>query len=356
MERIVNYRQIQLDKLSNVEVHLNSRLSAEQVLEYGAEIVIVATGCHFATDGLNAATHEPIEGADASLDWQLTPDEVVAGVKQIGKRVLVLENEGYFMGASVAQKLAGEGHEVQLVTQAGDIAGYMDYTLEAPMLHRDLHRLGVEIHTYTMLEKIEPGVCHAYNVWDPAHKEQFEVDTVVLCTARISDDELYRELKSDQARLEQEGIEARVRDRRRRGAADDRRLDLRRPPARARDRLAAPRDAAAVHPRAPAVGRHEQRRLPRPAAQHRRCRLAPAAQRTAGRVKIVVPVKQVAALDDEFELLDDGSGVDPDFLECDLNEWDAFSLEAALQLRESTRATARSSWSPSATTRPRRRC
>ncbi len=52
-------------------------------------------------------------------------------------------------------------------------------------------------------------------------------------------------------------------------------------------------------------------------------------------MKIVVPVKQVAALDDEFELLDDGSGVDPDFLERDLNEWDAFSLEAALQLRES---------------------
>src|ERR1700759_117352 len=53
-------------------------------------------------------------------------------------------------------------------------------------------------------------------------------------------------------------------------------------------------------------------------------------------MKIVVPVKQVAALDDEFELLDDGSGVDPDFLELDLNEWDAFSLEAALLLREQT--------------------
>ncbi len=51
-------------------------------------------------------------------------------------------------------------------------------------------------------------------------------------------------------------------------------------------------------------------------------------------MKIVVAVKQVAALDDEFELLDDGSGVDPDFVERDLNEWDAFSLEAALQLRE----------------------
>jgi electron transfer flavoprotein beta subunit len=52
-------------------------------------------------------------------------------------------------------------------------------------------------------------------------------------------------------------------------------------------------------------------------------------------VKIVVPVKQVAALDEEFELLEDGRGVDADFLEWDLNEWDTFSLEAALQVRES---------------------
>jgi electron transfer flavoprotein beta subunit len=51
-------------------------------------------------------------------------------------------------------------------------------------------------------------------------------------------------------------------------------------------------------------------------------------------VKIVVPVKQVAALDEELELRDDGRGVDPDFIEWDLNEWDNFSLEAALQIRD----------------------
>jgi electron transfer flavoprotein beta subunit len=52
-------------------------------------------------------------------------------------------------------------------------------------------------------------------------------------------------------------------------------------------------------------------------------------------MKIVVAVKQVAALDEEFELLDGGVGVDPDFLEWDLNEWDTFSLEAALEIRDS---------------------
>jgi dimethylamine/trimethylamine dehydrogenase len=59
-----------------------------------------------------------------------------------------------------------------------------------------------------MIESVEPGVVHAYNVWDPSHKDDFEVDTLVLCTARVSDDGLYRELKSDSAALEANGVES----------------------------------------------------------------------------------------------------------------------------------------------------
>src|SRR5215813_1219722 len=51
-------------------------------------------------------------------------------------------------------------------------------------------------------------------------------------------------------------------------------------------------------------------------------------------MRIVVPVKQVAVVDEDFELADDGTRVDPDFLEWSLNEWDDFSLEAALQMAE----------------------
>jgi electron transfer flavoprotein beta subunit len=56
-------------------------------------------------------------------------------------------------------------------------------------------------------------------------------------------------------------------------------------------------------------------------------------------VKVVVPVKQVANLDDEVELTDGDTGVDPDFLEWELNEWDTFSLETALQLGEAVDGT-----------------
>ena len=51
-------------------------------------------------------------------------------------------------------------------------------------------------------------------------------------------------------------------------------------------------------------------------------------------MKILVPVKQIAALDEDFELLEDGSGVDPDYLDYELNEWDDYSYEEALRIME----------------------
>jgi electron transfer flavoprotein beta subunit len=52
-------------------------------------------------------------------------------------------------------------------------------------------------------------------------------------------------------------------------------------------------------------------------------------------VKIVVAVKQVAALGDEVEFTDDERDVDPDYLDYALNEWDTYATEEALRLRES---------------------
>jgi len=51
-------------------------------------------------------------------------------------------------------------------------------------------------------------------------------------------------------------------------------------------------------------------------------------------MKILVAVKQVAALDEDFAIRDDGRDVDPDFLIRDLNEWDDFSLEEAVKIKE----------------------
>lgn len=50
--------------------------------------------------------------------------------------------------------------------------------------------------------------------------------------------------------------------------------------------------------------------------------------------RILVAVKQVATLDDEFELNAGGTDVDPDYLSHELNEWDDYALEEALRIAE----------------------
>jgi electron transfer flavoprotein beta subunit len=55
-------------------------------------------------------------------------------------------------------------------------------------------------------------------------------------------------------------------------------------------------------------------------------------------LKIAVAVKQVAALDREFDPQAEGAAAAPDALEWSMNEWDQYSLEAGLALRDAEEA------------------
>ncbi|MGH3052610.1 MAG: FAD-dependent oxidoreductase [Gaiellaceae bacterium] len=205
--RVVNWRNVQLSKLGNIEVISGTRLDAAGVREYGAEIVVVATGARWASDGLNFLTHEPIPGADASQPHVLTPEQVmVEGKTPPGERVIVLDAEGYFMAAGLAEKLAADGFQVELVTPLERVSPISDETLEGALLRQHLHDQGIAFRTETTVTAIEPGRISVRH----EHGDQLvlEADAVVLCTQRVSDDALYRELRSDEDRLRSEGIEA----------------------------------------------------------------------------------------------------------------------------------------------------
>ncbi len=205
--RVVNWRAVQLANLDNVELITGARLSAQDVREYGAEVVVAATGAHWAPDGLNFVTHEPIPGADASLPHVLTPEQImVEGKTPPGERVLVFDAEGYFMAAGLAEKLAADGLSVVIAAPHERIAPVCDETLEGPLLRQHLHELGIRQRPGTMLTAIEPGSVAAVDEFG----EPFvvEADAVVLVTQRVSDDHLYRELKADADALAGEGIEA----------------------------------------------------------------------------------------------------------------------------------------------------
>ncbi len=205
--RVVNWRRIQLERLKNVEVLTGLSLDARRVIEYGAEIVVVATGSHWATDGLNAFSHRPIPGCDASLPHVLTPEQVmIEGKRPPDQRVAVYDGEGYFAAAGLAEELALDGYRVELLTPFDVVSPLSDETLEGPLLRRRLHEAGVSMRRNVTLAGVEPGRLDCEDEFGEPFS--LEAGSVVLCTQRLSDEELYLELAGDADALRAAGIEA----------------------------------------------------------------------------------------------------------------------------------------------------
>ena len=62
--RVRDYRLGQLQRMTNVEVFPASPLTAAQVLEFGFDHVVVATGASWRRDGVGYRHHHPIDGLD----------------------------------------------------------------------------------------------------------------------------------------------------------------------------------------------------------------------------------------------------------------------------------------------------
>src|SRR5450755_3955919 len=156
--RVISYRQAQLAKWKkSIQVHLGiGRMSAADVLNYGADRIVLATGSYWAPDGHSAGSGA-IPGADDSLAHVLTPFQVIAGKQVMGDRVLILDGDGHFMGIALAELMANQGKQVTYVCDAPDIAEYGVFTMESFNNKRMLFEKGIRIYTSHWVDRIEPG-------------------------------------------------------------------------------------------------------------------------------------------------------------------------------------------------------
>jgi dimethylamine/trimethylamine dehydrogenase len=129
------------------------------------------------------------------------------GKTPTGDRVLVYDCEGYFMASSLAQRLRRDGYLVELATPLPEIAPLCEETLEAPLLRRHLHEIGVRIHPQVSLTRIDEGRIRGITQF--GEPIEFAVDSVVLVTQRLSNDSLYLELTTlHQPGLSESGVRA----------------------------------------------------------------------------------------------------------------------------------------------------
>ncbi|WP_420546736.1 FAD-dependent oxidoreductase [Curvivirga sp.] len=202
--RVVDYRVGQIQKMPNVEVYLDSKLSADEVLEFGFENVAIATGSSWRRDGVARYHLHPI-----AIDTKMpayTPDDIMDGKIPSG-RIVIYDDDHYYMGGIMAELLTEKGCDVVLVTPAVKVSEWTDFTLEQHRIQKKLMDLGVEIHLNKAVKEVTAEGVSLECTYTGALSD-LNVDAVVLVTARDGNDDLWQELKARESEWEAAGIKS----------------------------------------------------------------------------------------------------------------------------------------------------
>jgi dimethylamine/trimethylamine dehydrogenase len=200
--RVRDYRRVQIGKLKNVEVHTGRVLSAEDVLEYGAEVVVIATGSHWRKSGVSYTNSKPLVGSDRANVY--TPDDLMNGVKIDGP-VVVFDDDHYYMGSVIAERLRATGNEVTIVTPLPELARWTEYTLEMEKITTQVLSLGIEILTSQNIVSIGGNGVEIANVYS-GKRQNIACQSVMVVGSRHPNDKLYKALAAAPQKLLDAGI------------------------------------------------------------------------------------------------------------------------------------------------------
>ena len=200
--RVADYREYQLAQKPNVETYLASPLDAAQVLEFGFNNVCIATGSTWRRDGV-ARQHVVPPPIDPAMSIY-SPDDLMAGEAPSG-RVVLYDDDHYYMGGVLAELLVEKGCDVTLITSAAFVSEWTNNTLEQPRIHARLATLGVDIRLNTGLAAVKAGRVET-NCAFTDRRDRIEADAVVMVASRVSEDRLWRDLKAREAEWADAGL------------------------------------------------------------------------------------------------------------------------------------------------------
>lgn len=200
--RVMDYRMYHLTQRPNVQMYPGSALSAEEVLAFGFQNICVATGSRWREDGVGRQHVVPIpRRGDLPV---FTPDDIMDGTIPTG-RVVIFDDDHYYMGGVIAEQVARAGHAVTLVTPAAFVSDWTRNTLEQAAIHRRLVEAGIRIILNAGITDIRSGQVETNCVYTDA-RSLIEADALVLVTSRQSTDQLYHDLQARKADWADAGV------------------------------------------------------------------------------------------------------------------------------------------------------
>ena len=191
--RVADYRLYQISQMPNVDLFYDSRLGAGDVMEFDAGHVVIATGSKWVHSGIGRANRAPIPTAAGAQ--VLTPDEISAGTRPGDGPVVVFDDDHYYMGGLMAEKLRGEGFDVTYVTPASDVSHWTHNTMEQGRIQTRLMEMGVKIVPLHNMVAIGADHVELSCVYTEA-KKNLPCASVVMVTMRDAIDGLYHDLKA----------------------------------------------------------------------------------------------------------------------------------------------------------------
>jgi len=177
IKNLISYLTFQMRKLG-VKVNLRKQVTAEAVLESGADEVIVATG------GVHVIPKIPgIEGGNV-----VTATEVLLGKREVGEKVVIIG--GGMVGCETAEFLASKGKKVTLVELLPQVARDVGITNRRAMRER-IRDAGVTVLTSAKTREILPdGIV----VEVAGSVKTLSADTVVIAVGFKSNNSLVQAL------------------------------------------------------------------------------------------------------------------------------------------------------------------
>ena len=184
-------------------MYRQSDLGVEDVLTFGFERVVVATGSTWRVDGVGRSRHHPI-----SIDKNaqvVSVDDILTGMNVNG-HVVVYDDDLYYMANVIAEKLIADGCAVTFVTSAAEVAPYTYATLEQERVVTRLLHLGVEIICSNTVGSVGDGKVEL--VCNHTKATRFiDCDTLIPVTDRIPRDEINAGLENPEE-LKDHGIKS----------------------------------------------------------------------------------------------------------------------------------------------------
>ena len=199
--RVRDWRRGQLDKLPDVEVYFDSRLSPEHVLEFGFPRVVVATGARWTT-ALSDTRSVPMPATFGGR--VLTPDDIMAGAEVVSP-VVLFDFDQYYMGGCLAELLAEQGHRVAYVTPADLVSAWCANTHDQGYAQQRLIELGVTIVTGFYVSGFD-GDSATLSGRYAGEVRELEAATLAVVGAREPEDSLHRTLAARPRELREAGI------------------------------------------------------------------------------------------------------------------------------------------------------